>query len=66
MLQSRLVLMDKMSACQCLQCVCVPVRGAGALAPRGAGALFGSRGLFSLIARRERHQRGIEPPWAGY
>ena len=40
MLQSRLVLMDKMSACQCLQCVCVPVRGAGALAPRGAGALL--------------------------
>ena len=34
-----------------------PVAGAGQTGP------FGSRGLFSLIAR---HQRGIEPPWTGY
>ena len=37
-----------------------PAAGAGRTGP------FGSRGLFSLIARRERHQRGIEPPWTGY
>ena len=34
--------------------------------PRWPGRAFGSRGPFSLIARRERHQRGIEPPWAGF
>ena len=38
----------------------LPVAGAGRTGP------FGSRGLFSLIARRERHQRGIGPPWAGF
>ena len=65
MLQCSLVLTDKMSMPASACSVCM-YRSAGREHwLRGAPGPFGSRGLFSLIARRERHQRGIEPPWAG-